>query len=68
MDALPTSGVWQSYRRMPVESDYVVRGVDKSINVVDSVVNERLSGAWLWKRMVDYQQVISPDHREVCVF
>ena len=29
MDALPTSGVWQSYRRMPVESDYVVRGVDK---------------------------------------
>jgi len=39
------SGVWQSYRRMPVESDYVVRGVDKC--TVDSVVNERLSGAWL---------------------
>ena len=24
MDALPTSGVWQFHRRMPVESDYVV--------------------------------------------
>ena len=29
MDALPTSGVWQSYRKMPVISNYEVRGVDK---------------------------------------
>ena len=29
MNALPTSGVWQSYRKMPVESNYEVRGVDK---------------------------------------
>ena len=34
MDALPTSGVWQSYRRMPVESDYVVRGVDNEGMIV----------------------------------
>ena len=29
MNALPTSGVWQSCKRMPVESYYVVQGVDK---------------------------------------
>ena len=52
MNAFPTSGVWQSYRRMAVESNYEVRGA-VLINVVDNVVNERLSGARLWKRMVD---------------
>ena len=29
MNALPTSGVWQSYKRMPVKSNFEVRGVDK---------------------------------------
>ena len=29
MDALPTSGVWQSYRRMPEESVCVVKVVGK---------------------------------------
>ena len=30
MNALPTSGVWQSYKRMPLKSlHYEVRGVDE---------------------------------------
>ena len=31
MNALPTSGVWQSYKRMPVKLNlnHEVRGVDK---------------------------------------
>ena len=29
MDALPTSGKWQSYGRMPEESVYVVKDVGK---------------------------------------
>ena len=33
MDALPTSGVWQSYGRMPEESVYVVKVVAKCCGV-----------------------------------
>ena len=29
MNSLPTSGVWQSYKRMMVKSNYEVRGVEK---------------------------------------
>ena len=34
MNALPTS-VWQTYKRMPVKSNYEVRGVDKWCLVVE---------------------------------
>ena len=47
MDALPTSGVWQSYGR-----NHIVK-CRMMVSVVRFVMYERLSGSWVWKRKVN---------------